>query len=108
MGRTNSSKYDEYFEINHDTKKAECKTCGDLIGKNCTGMRKHMKTRHKINIPKQNSNSSGEEDELPSPSPRKRSKKVEIEPIEDQVCEEAALNNASFKYDSDFKIINAY
>ena len=99
MGRTNSSKYDEYFEINHTTKKSECKTCGDLINKNCTGMWKHMQTKHQVIIHKQNSKSSGEEDEIERPSPSKRSKKAELEPIEDQICKDCALYGSSFRYD---------
>ena len=45
-----SSKYDEYFDINHTTKEATCKTCLKKITKNCYGMRGHMRSKHRIDI----------------------------------------------------------
>ena len=45
-----SSKYDEYFDINHTTKEATCKTCGKKLTKNCYGMRGHLRSTHQIDI----------------------------------------------------------
>lgn len=97
MPRTNNSKYDEYFDINHTTKKSKCRTCGDILSKNCDGMRKHLRLRHDIIVPKQNSNSTGVGEEYELQSPRKKSKTADVEPIEDQITKEVAKYGASFR-----------
>ena len=83
------SKYDAYFEINHETKKSKCKTCGIFLLKNCTGMSKHLRTKHEIVVGDDVEENTG----IQSPSKKARI----IEPIEDQVCREAAKNGASFR-----------
>ena len=90
MGRTRKSKYDAYFEIDFALNKATCKTCQDIIAKNCYGMKKHLLKRHDINVDA----NDPEENEHSSPS---KKAKVEIEPIEDQICREAAKHFASFR-----------
>merc|ERR1712062_390899 len=50
-GRPNESKYDEFFEINHITNQATCRTCHKTIRKNCSGMRGHLSSMHQIDIP---------------------------------------------------------
>ena len=90
MGRTRKSKYDDYFDINFGMNTATCGTCQDIITKNCYGMKKHMLKKHNINV---DANDTAENE----PSNPSKKIKVEIEPIEDQICREAAKNGASFR-----------
>ena len=48
--RPNDSKYDEYFDINHEAIQATCRICQKTIRKNCSGMRTHLRSRHQIHL----------------------------------------------------------
>ena len=85
-----SSKYDEYFDINHTTKEATCKTCGKKISKNCYGMRGHLRSNHQIDIEDRLTQLHNfTEHETPSPN---KNVKVDVndtaEPIDDIIEED--------------------
>ena len=86
----NRSKYDEHFEMNHETQKAKCKICEKLLTKNCFGMKRHLRVKHNIIM-----DENVEEEDTEIQSPNKKAKIVE--PIEDQICREVAKNGASFR-----------
>ena len=50
IDKTHDSKYDKHFVINHVSIKAVCRICGKTIRKNCSGMRKHLSSKHQINF----------------------------------------------------------
>ena len=100
MTKPNDSKYDEFFDINHTTKKAVCKQCGKTLSKNCSGMNGHLKSKHGIIVLVQNSNDNVVGNGIPSPSKKLKRpflKSNEVEPIEDQICREVAKYGASFR-----------
>ena len=88
------SKYNQYFVINHETKSAKCKTCNDVLRKNCSGMKKHMRVKHSIIVENE---VMEEETEIQSPSKKHKMDGKVVEPIEDQICREAAKEGASFR-----------
>ena len=92
MPRPKDSKYDGHFNINHETKKAECKLCAKTINKNSTGMNVHLRSKHGVYLTVQNHPYLGE-NEFAGPS----MKKNDVEPIEDQICREVAKYGASFR-----------
>ena len=49
-GKSNDSKYDKHFVINHITNQAACRICHKTITKNCYGMRGHLRYKHQIVI----------------------------------------------------------
>ena len=92
MPRPKDSKYDGHFNINHETKKAECKLCAKTINKNSTGMNVHLRSKHGIILPVTNHPYLGD-NEIAGPS----KKRNDVEPIEDQICREVAKYGASFR-----------
>ena len=96
MSRNYTSKYDAYFEIDKSTKKATCKLCDVILRHNCDGMNKHMKRKHQINIPKRKNPSNREENNEESP---KKKLHIDVDPIEDQICDEVAEWGVSFRWD---------
>ena len=92
VGRSNNSKYDEHFNINHETKQAECKRCSKTIVKNCTGMNVHLRSKHGIIVTVPN-HPYLSDNETADPS----KKRTDVEPIEDQICREVAKYGASFR-----------
>ena len=90
MPRQRKSKYDPYFDIDFDMNKATCRTCQDVIVKNCFGMKQHLLKKHNTIL---DSNDTQENE----PSNRKKTVIEVIEPVEDQICREAAKYGASFR-----------
>ena len=88
------SKYDEYFEIDTHRNEARCKTCENILKYNCDGLNKHMRTKHQIIIPKKRSLTP---EEIVLPGPSKKLKLEEVEPIDDQICEDVSRFGATFR-----------